>query len=158
MAVGPLDRKRLRAACKLDFCGIRRHLLPSNSEPLRSAAAPDDPDLAEVASLDFDCLSGRRVHDVHLFYQRLGYTMKGLGIGRILVKSDWPAIVALNSDPRIERYLAKEWEAQLLGRFARASMAENIITMPAMGARIITHILDDSQNRDVQFLEHRDRF
>src|SRR5665213_3141593 len=58
------------------------------------------------------------------------------------------------ADGYIERHLAEEFDAELLGLFPGAAMAEDFASLAAMRAEEVAHVLDEAQHRHVDLLEH----
>ena len=57
----------------------------------------------------------------------------------------------------VDRHLAEEQGAELLGQLLAAAAREDLVVVPARRADVVAHVLDDAEDRDLDLLEHRDR-
>ena len=76
--------------------------------------------------------------------------VRAVGIG----DDDRVAAVGGLADGDVERHLAEEVAAELLGLAPRAAMAEDLAALAAMRAEEIAHVLDDAEHRHVDLAEH----
>src|SRR5579883_851019 len=85
----------------------------------------------------------------------LGDAQIGLGVGAVGHRhhDGLPAVGGL-ADRHVEGELAEELGAEPLRLAARAAMAEDVAALAAMGAEEIAHVLDDAEDRHVDFAEH----
>ena len=75
-------------------------------------------------------------------------------LGGFVHHDDRRPFVAANSDPRVDRNLTQERNVEFLRSPASTPGVENILSLSAMAANKEAHILHDSKNRDVHFVEH----
>ena len=67
-----------------------------------------------------------------------------------------PVVGAL-AQRRLERHLAEQRDAELLGEAGAAALAEGRGVLAAAGARVARHVLDDADERLADLLHHRGR-
>src|SRR5262245_22398662 len=88
---------------------------------------------------------------------RVGDPQIRLRDGRLRIsRDDGPSRIAAEGDLRVERDLAQERDAELLGRPPAAAVLEDLLAVPALGAQVVRHVLDDAEDGDVDLLEHRE--
>src|SRR6266567_8853837 len=146
--------------------GVKSHRLKvkgqkSNVESRESEIKTHNSELRtpnwELSSLfDPDFLFRFRAHCLDLGRQGIGDLVKRLAVRRRAVKRHRPAFVARGADIRVERDLAEKRQAHFFRGLARAAVAENLFSMPALRAEVIAHILDNAKYGDVEFAKHRD--
>src|SRR5258708_35046489 len=69
---------------------------------------------------------------------------------------DWARIVAALAQFAHQRQRAEERDAERGRKLLAAAMREDLVAMVALAAQVVAHVLDDAENRDVNFLEHGD--
>ena len=71
-------------------------------------------------------------------------------------EDDGFAAVTTGADIGIEGDLSEQGNAELFGLFDSAVVAENIVASAAMRAEVVAHILDKTEDANIDFLEHGD--
>jgi hypothetical protein len=64
------------------------------------------------------------------------------------------AAIGGGADVEMERDLAQERHAELVGFLAGAAMAEDLRALAALGAEEVAHVLDDAEHRHRDLAEH----
>src|SRR5260221_2911736 len=92
---------------------------------------------------------------LHLLHDLPGDLPEGLGGNGVgLGDDDRLAAVAADDHARVDRYLAEEGHAEHLGRPFPAAMTEDLLTLAAVLADEVAHVLDDAEERHVHLAEH----
>src|SRR5579883_549410 len=76
--------------------------------------------------------------------------MRAVGHG----DDDGMAAVRRGPDVEMQRHLAEERDAELVGLLMRTAMTEDIRTLATLGAKEVAHVLDDAEHRHRHLAEH----
>ena len=65
--------------------------------------------------------------------------------------------VAVYANRNVKGNFSEEWHAEFLRRLLGPAMVEQLVSMPALRAQIITHVFDNAEAADVELFKHLDR-
>src|SRR5205085_9822388 len=96
--------------------------------------------------------------DAHLAGELTGGVLERLADdgGSLRVDHRGKPGVAADAYLGVERDRAEEGDALALGPRLRAAVTEDVVAVAAVRARVVRHVLDEAEQRDLQLAEHAD--